>query len=238
MKTHTLSGWLYAATLMFLLTCWAHTAAADDGYVLTNKAGQSINVRILDYSQDHVRIQRIEDNRTFPPIPLESLNEESQQIIIDWARQRALDMGRLFEVSVSRSRANVRRSRGAISYTNWDAFYTVTVNNRSGLDFEDLRVDYLIFRTQQRPGISRDDLYERRSGKQEIKKLLRREDFRFDTISFPMQETRLSSGWYWADGSPRRSSANLEGIWLRIYDGEEMLFEYMIPEGLHSREEW
>ncbi len=237
-------------------TLFVATIARAEPVTLTNKEGQSVEARILDYSSGSVRIRRVADDRTFPPIDIATFDEKSQAIIRNWALDRAMAANRLLEATVRRREADVKRERGLIDVKTYRGFYSVKFRNISPMELQNLKVEYLIFRTQGVAGSGQNALYQRRKGEENFETLASREEVEFDTMAYEMEETQLAPGLYWADGSPRRTSSRLEGLWLRVYvtesatEGDDkkkrqsstaeprMIFEYMVPEGLSSREEW
>lgn len=266
---------LVAATICTLI---APTAALAEPVTLVNLEGNSVEAEILDYSAGTVRIQRVADNRTFPPIDIATLDAKSQATVRNWALRRAMTIDRLMEATVRRRETDVRRQKDVLNTKTYRGFYSVKLNNISPMELRNLTVEYLIFRTQEVEGTGGDALYQRRKGEEEIEKLPPREEVEFDTIAYEMKETKLEAGWVWADGSPRRTSSRLEGLWLRVYASDDpveepvgtrgkrivkeitgdsgdseskrerkskstgenrrLIFEYMVPEGLSSREEW
>lgn len=216
--------------------------SSPDVVTLTNKEGQSVEVQLLDYSDGQVRCRRIADGFTFPAVPIDIFDDQSRKVVQQWAVDRAIASKRILEATATRRETNAKRDDdGLVKVKTYRGFYTVKLKNISTVELVNIRVEYLLFRSEGIPGGGGDVRYERLKGDHKIDRLAPRQEISFDTKFFQMTETTLSDGAYWVDGSPSRTTARLEGIWIRVFDSndkDKVIFEYALPKGLTSREEW
>ncbi|MGH8047200.1 MAG: hypothetical protein ACREKL_08135 [Chthoniobacterales bacterium] len=117
--------------------------------------------------------------------------------------------------------------------------YTVTLTNKSFAPVSGLSAQYRIF--------VRDD-----SGKGAVsKQKLKRNEFTatvpdmpnggtysFDTEGVTLQKASLDGGWHYTDGTRSRSADRIAGVWIRIFQGDKIVGEYVNPSTIATKEKF
>lgn len=114
--------------------------------------------------------------------------------------------------------------------------YAVRVKNTSFSDLENLKLEYRAFMKDDFHGAKSTKL-QREAGSLTIEKLAKHGEYPFTTEPFVVEKSELKGGWRYADGAKPKVKDSLYGIWIRIYQKEELVYELLIPSTLKS-EKW
>lgn len=234
---------------LFLAVSWAQAEMRT----LTDTQGRTIEADVMAVEGDQVKIRRA-DGQTFN-LPMERLAEADQKGLREWAKEEAgkpqtLPPG-LFVVQMSRVKfasetvltdANLvdgRTIKDGISTTEEKWGFSFILNNRTSAPLTGLRAEYVLFATK-------DNVHE--EGKKEGLRRAKhntaiddvpgvgRGDFRTEAVSaFKM---KYKGGIQSAATGDSKSRETLHGVWIKIYRGDELIYEAASPERLMREEKW
>jgi hypothetical protein len=129
--------------------------------------------------------------------------------------------------------SGIMAAKGLLEVTEEEWGYTVTLRNLTGAPVEGLRAEYRLF-------TKIDEL--KNSGRAPR---IRRKAFALDFETLPAagrisartefvttRKTDLKGGYEWAGTGDNDTRDTLHGIWLRVYQGDELVLESASPSGL------
>lgn len=223
-------------------------AAHAETFTLTDKQGRTINADVLSVSGDQVRIKR--DGSTFN-VSLATLSAEDQKKLKAWAETQAtlIPPGGL-QVELSRGIFKTEKQTTDVVLVNGDTVkngrtttedkwgYAITITNKTSRPLENLRAEYLLFATVDSVHVKEKQGLKKKNYRSAIETVpeLGRVVFRTETISaFKMKYNGNIISAKSGDSSSREM---LTGIWLRIYQGKELVYEAVMPESLRTTEKW
>lgn len=238
---------VYPAVFLAAATVQAETR------VLTDKDGRSIRADVIAVEGEVARIRR-EDGQMFN-LPLERLSEASAAELRAWAKEQASKPQPLppgaFEVQMSRAKFSAETTESDVKLVNGETVkngrvtteekwgFSFMLMNRTRAPLTGLRAEYLLFATK-------DDVH--KEGKREGLRQARyraslgdipaqgRMDFRTEAVSaFKMRYKGNIVSARTGDSSSRES---LYGIWIKMYRGEDLIYEAASPERLMKEETW
>lgn len=249
---------LVAAGCALSVPCWAQASApglaAAETRTLTSKDGRSIEVEILSHKEEMLRVRRADTKREFQ-IPLSSLAEVDQEAMKRFTRERPdlRETVRPGDIRVEYSRAKFERETTAEVYwreedeEGWG--FSIAVLNQTSQPLEGLRVEYVVYALNDP-----DKVYAAYRNKTDAEKILRipgSEKFEsiaplqrvaFRTQPVVVRRVKYTGGvrMMTADGKLVRNwrDKELHGLWLRVYDGDKVIFEASSPESLRTSEQW
>lgn len=235
------------AALLFVSVAHAETRT------LTDTQGRTIQADVIGVEGDQVRIRRA-DGQVFD-LPLDRLAEADRKALVAWEKERASKPRPLppgsFDVQMSRGKfasetveTDVKLTSGAVvkngritTEEKWG--FSFMLNNRSSAPLAGLRAEYILFATK-------DDVH--KAGKNEGLRRARhrakiddipafgRVDFRTETVSaFKMKYRGNIVSAATGDSKSRES---LYGVWIKIFRGDELIYEAASPERLMQEEQW
>lgn len=112
-------------------------------------------------------------------------------------------------------------------------FYVVNVTNRSFSAQPALEARYILFVERQKIGEKKGtEQIEQIKGKSPIEGIASKASITFDTSEVKLIEEALSGNWIYADGGRMKASDKVLGIWIKFFDGEKEVGEYMNPTTL------
>jgi hypothetical protein len=205
---------------------------------LVDTQGRSIQATILSADAQVVSVQ-MANGMTYR-IPYETLSPKSLKTVQKWKALTISEHREPFEISLKKFKQNETKSStvGQIE-KNFDSGYTVTVTNNTAMPTPKLRVEYLIVKEHEAMARSSDyDEVEQKKGTAEIKPLQFRQEAEFNTVTFPIREHRLKGGYRWVGGGDKTAIDDLGGIWIRMYFGDELVFEYAKPSSIPEHFAW
>ncbi len=53
-----------------------------------------------------------------------------------------------------------------------------------------------------------------------------------------LKKARLKADWYYSNGARGKAKDELSGIWVRVYSGNELIYELAQPSSLKTQEKW
>lgn len=217
---------------------------------LTDKQGRSIKADVISVSGDQVKIKR-DDGQVFN-LSLANLADDDQKQLKDWAAKEAaksLPPGAL-QVELSRAKFDTSKKDVDVTLTTggivkngrtiteekWG--YSVTIANRTSLPIEKLRAEYRLFATVDDVQVKEKQGLKKKSYQSPIETIpeLAKATFRTETIS--AIKSKYNGNIVAAKSGDSTSRETLHGVWMRIYRGDELVFETAMPESLRTTEKW
>ncbi len=247
MKTSDLSHPHRFARLIFIFSMLLLLAPPDslDARTLTAQDGRTIEVEILAYDGDSIRIKRKDSGQTFT-VPIESFSAADQRALraeakAEAAKPKPVPQGSV-KIELSRGIfSSEKRNYVGYSYTHEQWGFNVVITNRSGPLLENLRVEYLLFlepNPYHTAPADRNKL-KRTTGKETLEPLPTGSRTQFRTSTVEAIKVALHPDWEWSDADRKRSTRDkLYGIWLRLYRGDELIAETTSPANIVDREKW
>ncbi|MGC6456031.1 MAG: hypothetical protein ACON39_01995 [Coraliomargaritaceae bacterium] len=200
-----------------------------------------MQAKIKQVSGDEVYIERQDGLAT--KLSTSILCKEDQAYIKSWAQKKVLKNGAI-EVRFSDEESEKSTvGNGGINTTKYDAHYEVILKNTTDEVIEDIRVEYLMLKFEDKVAAKKrsEGELERKKGKLHLANLPGRSEKRLQTDPFSMMETELEAGYVWSGGEAgkaRKSKDKLEGIWVKIYAGDTLVLQQARPQSLIRKEVW
>ncbi|MGC1481798.1 MAG: hypothetical protein WA771_14960 [Chthoniobacterales bacterium] len=115
-----------------------------------------------------------------------------------------------------------------------EGFYKIALKNNSLInDTPALRAEYRVFFLIDDGKTNRRDAeLKRESGAEDVPVIPGGEKFEFVTKAVKLRAKSLASGYYYTSGRRDTSRDELEGIWVRVLDGDEVVEEFVHPSSL------
>lgn len=235
------TGFIFILSILILL------AAPDplNARTLTSQDGRTIEVEILAYDGDSIRIKRKDGGQTFT-VPIESFSAADQRALraeakAEAAKPKPVPAGSVnIELSRGMFSSEKRESTG-LTYTHEQWGFNVVITNRSGPLLENLRVEYLLLLepNPHHTAPSERNKLKRTTGKETLEPLATGTRTQFRTSTVEAVKVALKPGWVWADEDRKRTTRDkLYGIWVRVYRGDELISEATTPSSIVNREKW
>lgn len=228
---------LFCATALLLAFPPAGTAEV---FVLTDTQGRSIKADVISVENDTAKIKR-DDGRSFE-LALSTLADADQTKLRDWAKKQAdkpLPAGAIGVVA-SRTKFDSEKSEATvpfiITYTdgtvkretriqvtvNEEWGYSLTVENRTLQPINGLRLEYKLFSAVDSRGAST----------LQIPPLKPRDKVILKTNTVTLTKTHLKGD------SVKPVGNQLQGVWVRIYKGDDLVHESSTPENISMNNKW
>lgn len=228
--------------LVCLITLHGLCAAADEWVTLQNNSGQSIRVKLLRMQGNSVHIE-MAGGRSMKT-PLSVYNESSQERIRQYFYQQLL-VPESFECKLSEVRLPGKNKRlnseGSIEITESKRAYSISLSSLISESLHDIRLEYLIFHFEDAIGGEKrsEGSVKRIKGKLNVALLEAYAKQKLQTEPIEFRETRLMPGWVWAKGSGARDSKDrLDGIWIKLFVGDQLVLQQSSPASLSTNEAW
>jgi hypothetical protein len=250
MITRLLSYTARAALPVFLGL--AGPTAYAEMRTLTDTQGRTIQADVMAVEGDQVKIRRA-DGQTFN-LPMERLVEADQKALRAWAKAEAAKPQPLppgaFVVQMSRGKfasetvltdvnlvggGTVKNGRETTE-EKWG--FSLMLNNRTSGGLDTLRAEYILFATQDDVHKDKVEGFRRARHRTKIDPVpaFGRLDFRTETVS--VFKMKYRGNIVSASTGDNRSRETLHGIWIKIYRGDELIYEAASPESLMRTEKW
>jgi hypothetical protein len=225
------------------------------GRTLTSADGRTIEAEVLGFEGlEKVRIKRTDTAQTFT-LPIDTFSEADRQSLRTEAAEAAAKPAPLQKgdvaIELSRLRFDSRKTkedvpvvgggviRDAITNVDEDWGYTLTLKNNTAKPIENLRAEYFLYIKVDAP----------KNGSE--KPRVRRQKFSLALEPIPAQgrlsarsdavtarKTELKEGVVWAGTNDTKTRDSLEGIWLRLYQGDNLVLESASPPSLAIAGTW
>ncbi len=112
-------------------------------------------------------------------------------------------------------------------------YYAVNVTNRSFSAQPALQARYVLYVERQKLGEKiGTEKTDRIKGTSAIEGIAPKASISFDTTSIKLSEETLSGNWIYANGGRMKAADKVLGIWIKFFDGDKEVGEYMNPTTL------
>jgi len=220
----------------------------------TDKQGRSLKAEVISVEDDKVTIKR-EDGQTFS-LSLDTLSDDDQKALKDWAAQQAAKPKSLppgaIAVTLSRAIFDTNKKTVDVKLTTGETVkngrtltedkwgYAVNLTNRTSQPIDNLRTEYRLFATiddiQVKAGVKQGLKKKAYTSKIPAIKEFGQLAFRTETIS--AIKSKYNGNIVAANSGESSSRETLSGIWIRIYQGDDLVYETSLPDSLRTTEKW
>ena len=221
-----------------VVACWiAAATASGEMRTFTDAQGRAITAELVETTPKTVRIRR-EDGRTFE-IEKSVLSAADRDFVAAWEYQRAFVFGGV-EIKARRVRLDAERRLTKSSVKKIESWcYKFTVTNDSRARLDGLIVEWRVFFVDDTATAETDKLpLQRSQGRSAIGVLDPRATVELQSAPLELQITALRSGKHYSGTGKSRIKDSLEGVWVRVMRGREVLAEYANPTSLLKSQAW
>lgn len=225
---------LLLTTLVLLLTAFCVCAA--EAHLWTDTQGRTLKGEFVEATAKEVTVRR--DDGTVVRIDRSLLSAED----LAYADKEQANRPIAVRIEVSRGKFSSQRSETTSRITTMEKWgYEIKVTNTTNLTGQNVRVEYRLFvRKAAAPGAKapKDTSLTGKAGQHTVGSLNGRgvESFRTDTIDTKVIE--LQPGYVWGETNNNDAVTDkLEGIWLRVYQNDKIIGEYLSADSLR-KEGW
>jgi hypothetical protein len=225
--------------LLFILSV-CQVSFAQEKRKFTNSSGKEISASIVSASDTDVTLQ-LENGKTITA-GLNFFSKPDQDYVKSWAAKNPAETKYSFDVKTTRNQSGRDKStRSNTIYLREDWIYKMLLENRSkvgnkGVAVSGATLEYNIFVTpkvETMKSSSDDDITlsgrcRVQKGKITLPDIAYLGKAEFSSVKFPINHSELAPGWYYTDGSKDERKDDLEGIWIQVVKGKEILFEKKI----------
>lgn len=230
MKVHT----VITLVLLSILPTFA------EYYEFTDAQGRAITAKPVRMVGTQVEIER-DDGSKFTVNPSIFIAKD-QKFLAQWARDQLISKGDAIKISAKSAVTRKQKdgSSTGLKIKRFKGYYNIQIKNDSDLDLNDLEVEYryYIFKNQVGADKRSDGNNMRVTGDSTITLLAKRSEIKIETKKTEMKETDLESGYRWANGGKSKSKDQLDGIWIKLYQGDKVIAEFANPSTLPRKEKW
>ncbi|MGH8016756.1 MAG: hypothetical protein ACREIA_00430 [Opitutaceae bacterium] len=221
-----------AAILSLLIPC-----ARAEMRTFTDTKGRTITAEVVDMTVSTIRIRR-DDGRTFE-IAKDTLSKEDQEYLAAWELKRAFVFGGV-EIRARRVRLDSdRRLSNSRKKKEETWCFKVTVTNESRANLDGIVAEWRVFYINDSPREEKDELeLKRKQGSVPLGTLEPGDETEFQTSALELETIQLRPGYFYTDTDRRTIKDAIEGVWIRIVQGREILAEYANPTSLTKTETW
>ena len=247
---------LQALQLSLLIAAGSGPLAAR---TLTSADGRVIEAEVLGFEGvEKIRIKRDADARvftleiaSFAPADRDALLAEAKaeaakpppllktsdlQIELSRQNQPAKEMKWPIESTDTYNRTTIT---GSVNVTNIQTSYSVTLVNRTNRPVENLRIDYVIYaETEERKNNGLRAIPSQVTGSSTLELLPANGRGSVKTTPILTRKTDLKGTATWSDANGDRQPIDMKGIWVRVYQRGELVFENATPASLSTANEW
>ncbi len=125
-------------------------------------------------------------------------------------------------------------TEGSETYT-----YDIKVTSRAFKGTEPVIAKYILFVERQQVGTKAElDVVERVTGEMEVEALKSRASKVFQSKPVDLKTQSLTGNWVFGDGSRVRTKDSVLGVWVKLFQGETEVGEYVNPTTLTRKHQW
>lgn len=251
----------FSPRILPLSLLFAACAAPLTARTFTSSDGRTLEAEVLGFEgTDKVRIKRETDGGVFT-LPIDSFGPADREALLAEAKAEAAKpppLLRTSDLALELSRQNkpskemkwpvestdpnnYNRTRvtGSVNVTNVQTAYTVTLVNRTNRPVENLRIDYVIYaETEERKNTGLRAILSQETGSSIMELLPANGRASIKTVPILTRKTDLKGTAAWTDAAGDRQPIDLKGVWVRVYQNGEMVFENATPASLATANTW
>lgn len=227
----------------------AFTASVSQAelFTLTDKQGRSVKADVLEVAGGQVKIKR-DDGQTFS-LALSNLSEGDQQKLNEWAAKSLPPGAVQFEFSrgifktiktdKDAQLVNGEVIKNGISLTEDKWGYNVTITNKTTKPLENLRAEYRLFATVDNVHVSEESgKLKKKAFQSPIESIPSLGKIVFKTETISAIKMKYNGNIVSAKTGDNSSREVLSGIWIRVYRGDDLIHETIMPEKMRETQKW
>lgn len=118
--------------------------------------------------------------------------------------------------------------------------YQVKVTNESMAAMPALQAQYVVFIQRQELGgkAAVADSVEKVKGEAPVAAINSHFDATFVTSDISLRSQSLMGAWHYSNGGRIKAMDNIQGIWVKLFDGDKQVGEYCNPSTLAAKYQW
>ena len=117
--------------------------------------------------------------------------------------------------------------------------YTVKLANGSFSPAAGLSAQYRVFvRDDSGKGTNSQQKLNRREFTAAVPDIPNLGSYSFDTEPVKLEKATLDGGWYYLNGQRNRVADKVAGVWIRVFQGDKIVGEYVNPSTLAAKEKF
>lgn len=206
---------------------------------LTDTQNRSLEAKILLRSGSSIKIE-LANGRQFT-IPIDTLNKESQEAVLDWQAEKVAKIAEPFRLSISSFVEDKEKLNTTVDNSQiYKSGYSITVSNRTPMVLDDLRVEYIVVKEAAKIAAQSENDKKIQTLKGEVKlvPIQQGQDGKFQTETISMKSFKLKSQYTMGKGRDSNAVDELVGIWLKFYIGSKLVYEHARPINLVESIKW
>ena len=126
-----------------------------------------------------------------------------------------------------------------VAGTTEDCVYKIILTNNSFKDAPAMVVKYMVFVERQSTGQKQGaEHIDKLKGTKSVEPIKSHQKAFVETDSFAMKEAKLAPGWYYPNGGKLAARDSIKGVWVRVYQDNKVVAEYVNPSIISKREQW
>lgn len=208
----------------------------------TDTQGRTIRGCILAYNSNTGVVSFERSNKRTAKVPLSIFSKESQSYIGSWSMRKLFTDDSIFKISAGRKKSKDKKGTSTtIKYIqrSENTHYEILLENRSSMDFKDLKVEYCIYYEQEDSKQSLDQGV--RYGKISNLSMTAKSKKPIATEKIKTYKKELNTSYYYSNRDLTQKGEVL-GIWIRVHSklpsGESLIREYSMPDKILESKRW
>ncbi len=200
----------------------------------TDVKGRQINAEVLGVQNGNVSLAV---GKAQYSVPLSELSKDDQKYIQGWLENERARLPREVEIECGKKRTGREKiDNPGMEVIKEEWIFEISLSSGNSDPLNDLKLECLVYHWDAQIGGDEKTL-RKRSSLIEIASIEGgNKQTRVTTEPITIVETNSASGY--ADGSSSKKKDELEGIWVRLYQGERILGEYKTESAALKDEKW
>lgn len=228
------------AGMAALALCLNLSSVRAELRTFTDLEGRTLRAEIVSATDRDVKIRR-DDGMVFE-VPVMTFTLADRKYIEAWRKEQSSQTALPLRIrlEVSQTKKTVGRSEDLSSTTKMvEAGYRILIKNESSAPMDGLRIEYRVFKFEDRVGLSDSKRpLGKISGKIDKVSVPRFGQNEFTTKPVKLTVDQLKPEWSYVGGYDPRTADSLAGIWLRLIDSkDQVVHEYASSDKL-TAEGW
>lgn len=222
-------------------------------FTLTDTQGRSIQAEIIAVEGDAATIKRA-DGQAFK-LPLEKLTQVDQARLREWAKDQKTKApvfpAGAIKVTPTKKRVSKKEIEQDVTLTTQETIkagktiteeqwgYELEIVSATGIDLSGLKIEYRLFVNEDNVHVSdREEGFRSQKYSAELPDLPGYGRTTFTTKTMLAKSERYAKGIRAGETGARKSDESLAGIWVKIYRGKELIYDWVTPERLRNGSNW
>jgi len=145
-----------------------------------------------------------------------------------------------FEITVQRKKEGESAPKGGIvQKTSQGWIGNVKIENCGFKPAQELQARYILFVKRQHAGQKQgEDQTEKVKGDYKVAELKPGANITFSTAEVQLRHSQLDGNFYYIGGGMSKTDDGIAGVWVKLFQGETQVGEYMNPPNLTTKFKW